>query len=1243
MRSCPYCLARNPQTALFCQDCGNAVQLSLEAINQLRKEVGDFRKGVIGKWDHFEARLEALVALASPVPESEAEVQEGEFPPIIELPAAELPVIAAPLLLPTQPEPEIPTLEPADIPPSRPRRTRKPLRIPSLVTEMLLAPVAQLKDYAMEVFLHYKSQNKLPVFFMTLAGIVALLFGFGYLMQFATSPVYKVLKVSASFGAVAWIVLWGAGLVRKHEKYREFGSALMGLGISLNYLILYFLSDPAEFPVLATKGVSLLLILANSVLATWLALRYETKIVAVLSLLGGAFAPFYLHTAMISGFYFAYLWLLCASSIYVAHRIGWKPLAHLAFYVAAAVTEWVVFVEPGVISVPVFAVLLHAFAGLFLYYTLFERSNPKFMMAREDIFMMVATLSLFLLNLFLLFDGHNASQSLGLIYLADGAVFIAGFFLLRGRLHPHMQALAFGLAATFAGFAIPALWGQHLMGAFWAVEGMALVFCGFTFSLPSVRKEGYVLLLVALARIAWTFQEIVQSWGEVLWTGGYGNLLVLGLLAHGLKVLLDKHLRANHDFERKIAYGLFEGLSFWAAASLLIAGFFYLDEYTANLAPILLLGLVYWGYSNGLKLTERLGMLLFGLLVWAYLDSAETVGSYRFTHQTLAGKLALVEGLGLLWFLQTYYERLMPENPRLLLMAFLREVFYVMVPLIWLPSVARHFPGYLPLALVISAAMSFVMSELLRKKMKLALLPILRNQGYLPLIYLLVTAAPAAFAVIDNWSGALWSADFAHLLLLGPVAWLLRRFLMRHRTRAAVWEKKRLGYALMESLSFWASGALLVIGAFYLSWWVLPLAPLAILALVTWGNRRALPLTERLGLLHYFLLIIGIGFSMTFAGSGFFSDQTLWGKILLVEALALLWFLQLYYEKMLPGNPRLAAMKQLRTLFFLLLPVVWLPSVWHHALPWFAVGAWAAVALAFVWAEYTGSRALRIELRFLTTFATLAALAQAGYLSVGLGLLVLFGILFYKGGFLLQGCRRSPYRDLFNYAFYYLGLSLFLLVIRLNEFDTIVSALALPALYFGGIASLHRFLPAIRRSYRFAYRLGFLLMMASLFVFLLDTTQGINLYSTRYEWVNILFLVAMMGVFHLNLYDRGWMYPRRREAFVWRFDQVMLHICNLMAYMGILSFLTHDWSGLWLTIALIVHGIILLFNSAQPRFSFFLRFALIVIAGAFAKLFFFDFVHFSPVHKVIVCMVVGVLLLVGSRLFLKYRDRIAMR
>ncbi|MEL7341686.1 MAG: hypothetical protein AAGM67_14495, partial [Bacteroidota bacterium] len=53
--------------------------------------------------------------------------------------------------------------------------------------QMLLHPFQQIGDYARSLYQHYRAEGKLPVFFMTLGGILALLFGFGYLMQMGIS------------------------------------------------------------------------------------------------------------------------------------------------------------------------------------------------------------------------------------------------------------------------------------------------------------------------------------------------------------------------------------------------------------------------------------------------------------------------------------------------------------------------------------------------------------------------------------------------------------------------------------------------------------------------------------------------------------------------------------------------------------------------------------------------------------------------------------------------------------------------------------------------------------------------------------------------------------------------------------------------------------------------------------------------------------------------------------------------
>ncbi len=124
------------------------------------------------------------------------------------------------------------------------------IELPAFITDLFL-PLAQFRTMLEDTYTHYKAQNRLPVFFMTLGGVIALLLGFSYLMQFIPDVYFEVFKISGSFLASFGILFGGLVLHKKEEKYHEFGSALLGLGIAINFLILYYLSDSTIFPIFA--------------------------------------------------------------------------------------------------------------------------------------------------------------------------------------------------------------------------------------------------------------------------------------------------------------------------------------------------------------------------------------------------------------------------------------------------------------------------------------------------------------------------------------------------------------------------------------------------------------------------------------------------------------------------------------------------------------------------------------------------------------------------------------------------------------------------------------------------------------------------------------------------------------------------------------------------------------------------------------------------------------------------------
>ncbi|MFK7921308.1 MAG: hypothetical protein AB8H47_05100, partial [Bacteroidia bacterium] len=256
---------------------------------------------------------------------------------------------------------------------SVPPKVRKPKPLPPAI-QMLLHPFNQASSYVKDVYQHYKEDGKLPVFFMTLGGILALLFGFGYLMQMGISlmldhlseRVFLVIKLTGSFLASTAIILWGRKLIKKGDLYRDFGAAMLGLGIAINYMLLYFIGDNALLPLLNNPIAGWGLALVNSALGVWLGLKQEARIVAVISLLGGAFVPFYLHSATFSIFYLGYLWVLCFTAIWLSQRIDWQPLRTGAFLVFAFLVEWIWFQHPERFSLLELSIGLHAFVYLFV-------------------------------------------------------------------------------------------------------------------------------------------------------------------------------------------------------------------------------------------------------------------------------------------------------------------------------------------------------------------------------------------------------------------------------------------------------------------------------------------------------------------------------------------------------------------------------------------------------------------------------------------------------------------------------------------------------------------------------------------------------------------------------------------------------------------------------------------------------------------------------------------------------------
>jgi hypothetical protein len=450
------------------------------------------------------------------------------------------------------------------------------------------------------------------------------------------------------------------------------------------------------------------------------------------------------------------------------------------------------------------------------------------------------------------------------------------------------------------------------------------------------------------------------------------------------------------------------------------------------------------------------------------------------------------------------------------------------------------------------------------------------------------------------------------------------------------------------AISLWLGFAIWIPCLFHLRELTYNLAILGLYGFTWWGLKNNLKVTEWFGLVHLGLIFVGIVESVNVVGSYIFSFQTPLGKAAIIEAFLSLWFLQFFYEKVKKESDTMPLMQLLREIFYLAVPLLHLSYVNRVYPEYLPVALWGSVLVGFVLNQFVNRVALLVEIHVVTVLATLGLFRAAndlsiGYLSAGAGLAVLFGILLFKKGYVLENAKTSAYKFLFTYSFYFLGLCMWLFYNtlsrdNLNNFPDLAGAMVLVGLYFLVLTYFKEKIAPLYNNYVLAYRIGTFIGAIGLFIAFIDKELGFDIYASPYENLSFALMLGMVSVFGLIVYQKETRYPLKNDLF-WQIDLYLGHIFIALAYSSLIGYFFPNWTGVWLTVVLILHAIILLFNAASSTYQSLLRLSVIYFVFAFVKLFWRDLAGFETVQKVVVFMVIGVLMLVGSYLFMRFREK----
>jgi uncharacterized membrane protein len=252
-------------------------------------------------------------------------------------------------------------------------------------------------------------------------GVLAILVGVAYFEKLAFESAWLGETARVLQGAVAGLLLVGAGVRFARAGYRGYGQAIAGAGIAAVYVSIYasfnyyhLIGRPAAFTLM-------LLVTAGGVL---LAMRQDSQPLAVLAVGGGFLTPFLLpgpSAAEVA--LFGYDAVLVAGAGALARRRAWGLLYALS-YLATLLTlaTWADrFYAPHRYLVT--EIFLTIFAALFVYMLVESRrsTDPATQIAR--LLLMTAPVAWYFASVLILFE-HTTALLVWILALATLAAFL---------------------------------------------------------------------------------------------------------------------------------------------------------------------------------------------------------------------------------------------------------------------------------------------------------------------------------------------------------------------------------------------------------------------------------------------------------------------------------------------------------------------------------------------------------------------------------------------------------------------------------------------------------------------------------------------------------------------------------------------------------------------------------------------------------------------------------------------------
>lgn len=595
----------------------------------------------------------------------------------------------------------------------------------------VMAPFAAVNEQVKSFYHHYQAKGLGPVFLMTVAGIITLTLGFGYLLQYSINHWFSELgKALLGFASANAIIVGGIFIRQKRAGMADFGSGIVGLGLILNYLCAYFIGPYFE---LIPNSASFILLLLITLAGYGLSMRLDAKVIAVIALVGGSTAPMMLLSQSYAPLlYLPYLLLIGAGALAQSRKLKWPLLLEIsALLHIGCIEAFSYFIELplsdiggvsllALISINAFF-YLYGITGLLFTKQFTHHDEKHNALSHRILALPIALLAFVLLEL------TQFTEFAGEIFAANALICAALYWKRTGNLEKARSGLLLVFAGSFTGFAALYLLSHDFLGLVLLLEALLLLWIGTKEELISVRAEAYVLLLMGLglnASSVLTGMSLLESsfidGAPISPLSAFGFPLLALALSCAALVLVIRLLTLHHTLlstlESQLNRVLKELLSGFYVGTIILAAYLLSSDYYLAILPLVSLLLLYLSAKDRLVLSEFATWLLLLPLLFKVVESITLTGSFSFSAQPLIAKLARFE-LFIALLLAHYWYRRHYKDALFAKAAYTMQIFcYLLLPLILLPKVIRNHWEYTAIALWLSTFMSLGLAYFVKHK-----------------------------------------------------------------------------------------------------------------------------------------------------------------------------------------------------------------------------------------------------------------------------------------------------------------------------------------------------------------------------------------------------------------------------------------------------------------------------------------------------------------------------------------------